>query len=195
MQLYLNLYYLRKKMKIEIALSKTKLTKLLIFSIIFFIAGFWLIISNPQISNPVFNHPITKAIGGYGGVIMGLWGIYFFSKKLIDKKPGLVISEEGIYDNASAFHFGLIPWTDISEIYEGIVEVPMAAKQRFVTIGLTDPDKYISRETNVLKRKLLMANAKSYGSPIHISTNGLNMDHNELMNLTDEYFKKFKHNS
>lgn len=182
-------------MRIEIELSKSKLAKLLVFSIIFSIAGFWLIIANPQISNPLFNHPITKAIGGYGGAIMGLWGIYFFAKKLVDKKPGLVINEEGIYDNASAFNFGLIPWTDISQIYERTVEVPMAAKQRFVTIGLINPDKYISRETNVLKRKLLMANAKSYGSPIHISTNGLKIDHNELLNLVDEYFIKYKHSS
>lgn len=179
-------------MNIEIALSKTKLTKLLVFSIIFLIAGLWLIISNPQISNPVFNHPITKAIGGYGGAIMGLWGIYFFAKKLIDKRPGLVISDEGIYDNASAFHFGLIPWADISQIYEQTVQVSMASKQRFITIGLINPDKYISRETNFLKRKLLMANAKSYGSPIHISTNGLKTEHNELMNLVDEFFKKYK---
>jgi hypothetical protein len=180
-------------MKIEIPLSKSKLTKLLAFSIIFLIGGLWMIIANPQISNPVFNDPIIKTVGGYGSAIMGFLGIYFFAKKLFDKKPGLVIDENGIYDNTSIFNFGLIPWTDISKIYERTVQTSFASKQRFVTIGLADPDKYISRETNLLKRKILAANAKNYGSPIHISTNGLKTNNNDLLKLLNEYFEKYKH--
>ena len=179
--------------KIEIPLSKAKLAKLLIFSILFLCAGLWMIVSNPQTSNPVFNNPLVKAIASYGSTIMGLLGIYFFSRKLFDNKPGLVIDDNGIYDNTSAFHFGLIPWSDISEIYERTVQASIASKQRFVTIGLTDPDKYISREKNFLKRKLLTANANSYGSPIHISTNGLKTNHNELLQILAEKFAKYKH--
>ncbi|HEX8315276.1 MAG TPA: STM3941 family protein, partial [Flavisolibacter sp.] len=118
---------------------------------------------------------------------------YFFTKKLFDKKPGLVINEEGIYDNTSAFNFGLIPWTDISQVYERTVQASIASKQRFVTIGLVNPDEYISKETNILRRKLLAANAKNYDSPIHISTNGLETNHTELFKLVNEYFKKYKH--
>ena len=151
-----------------------------------------MIISNPQTSNPIFNNPIVKAIGSYGSTIMGLLGIYFFTKKLFDKNPGLTLNEQGIYDNTSAFKFGLIPWSDISEIYEKTVQASMASKQYFVTIGLTNPDKYISRETNTLKRKLLQANSKSYGSPIHISTNGLMTNHKDLLKLINEYFEKYK---
>ena len=178
--------------KIEIVLSKSKLTKLLIFSILFLCGGLWMILTHPQISNPIFNNPIVKAIGSYGATIMGLLGIYFFSKKLFDKKPGLIIDKNGIYDNTSAFNFGLIPWSDISQIYERTVQASIASKQRFVTIGLTNPDKYISREKNFLKRKLLTANASSYGSPIHISTNGLKINHSDLLRILNEEYVKFK---
>jgi hypothetical protein len=111
---------------------------------------------------------------------------------LLQKTPGLVLNEEGIYDNTSAFRFGLIPWSDISEIYGQSVQASIASKQNFLTIGLVDPDKYISSEPNILKRKLLIANAKGYGSPVHISTNGLQVNHNELLEMVKEYFQEYK---
>jgi hypothetical protein len=180
---------------IEISLSKTKLTKLLIFSILFLLAGLWIIIANPQNSNPFFNSTAVKTVASYGALIMGIFGIYFFTKKLMDKKPGLVLSDQGIVDNTSAFNFGLIPWVDIAAIYESSIQTGIASKQYFLTIALEDPEKYIARETNFLKRKLLIANSKNYGSPIHISTNGLKTNHQDLCKLANEYFEKFKNKS
>jgi hypothetical protein len=178
--------------KVEIALSRTKLAKLLLFSIVFLFLGLWMIIKDPQVSNPVFNSPLVKILASYGSTLMGALGIYYFTKKLFDKGPGLVIDEEGIYDNTSAFKFGLIPWSDISEIFERSIQASITSKQHFVTIGLVDPDKYISREKNTLKRKLLEANAKSYGSPIHISTNGLKTNHHDLFKLLSASFENYK---
>src|SRR5262245_12045755 len=127
--------------EIEIPLSKTKLTKLLFFSILFLAGGAWMIIENPQVSNPIFNNAFVKALAAYSTLSIVVFGIYLFSKKLFDKKPGLIINEQGIYDNSSAFRFGLVPWSDILQVHERTVQ-----KQHFVTIGLVDPEKYISRE-------------------------------------------------
>lgn len=176
----------------EIPFSRTKLIKLLFFSALFLIGGLWIIITNPQTSNPIFNNSVVKTLASYGSTIMGLFGIYFFSKKLFDKKPGLILNEEGIYGNTSAFRFGLIPWSDISQISERIVQASIASKQHFVTIGLLNPETYISKEGNILKKKLLQANTKSYGSPIHISTNGLKTNHKELLSLVNSYFEEYK---
>jgi hypothetical protein len=181
--------------KIEIALSKAKLIKLTFFSILFLVAGVWMIISNPQTSNPFFNNIVIKSLAAYGSTILGILGSFFFSKKLFDKKPGLILDEQGIYDNISAFKFGLIPWSDISQIYEKTVQASIASKQRFVTIGLSNPNEYISREKNIMKRKLLQINAKNYGSPIHISTNGLKTNHKDLLTLVNSYFEKYKQTS
>ena len=189
---FMELHSMTESKKIDIPSSKAKLAKLIIFSILFLIGGLWMIITNPQTSNSVFNNPILKAIASYGSAIMGLFGIYFFTKKVFDKKPGLILNEQGVYDNTSAFKFGFIPWSDISEVYERSIQTSFVPKQYFVTIGLVNPEKYILRETNVLKRKLLIANSKSYGSPIHISTNGLKTNHKDLLKLITEYFDKYK---
>jgi hypothetical protein len=160
--------------------------------VLFLIAGLWMIIADPQTSNPLFNNPIVKGMASYGSTIMGALGIYFFTQKLFQREPGLVLTDEGICDNTSAFRFGLIPWSDIAEIHEGSIQASIASKQYFVTVGLEDPEKYIAREPNIIKRKLLLANAKGYGSPVHISTNGLKADHNDLLELIQEYFEKYK---
>jgi hypothetical protein len=178
--------------KTEIALSRSKLSKLLVFSVLFLAGGLWMIIADPQTENPVFNNPVIKAIASYGATIMGLLGIYWFTRKLFDRKPGLILSEQGILDNTSAFSFGLIPWSDVSEVYEKTIQASIASKQRFVTIRLFNPEEYIAKETNLLKRKLLEANARSYGSPIHISANGLKTSHADLMNLVKVYFEKYR---
>jgi hypothetical protein len=175
---------------IEIAHSKSKLTKILLFSLLFVAAGLWMIITNPQSGNAFFNNPVIKGLASYGGLVMGLLGIYFATRKLLDKSPGLVIDQMGIYDNSSAFKFGLIPWADITGIYAQEVQAGMS-KQYFVTITLADPDRYIQKETNPLKRKMLALNAGSYGSPVHISTNGLQIDHARLMDLLQQAHAKW----
>lgn len=174
--------------KIEITSSKSKLAKLLVFSILFLCAGLWMIKANPQTSNPIFNNSLVKAIASYGAIIMGLWGIYFFGKGLFNKKPSLIIDDKGIYEYTTAYKFGFIPWSDISQINETTVQASIASKQHFVTIGLTDPNKYILKEKNPLKRKLLSGNARNYGSPIHISTNALKVNHDELLKMLREEF-------
>jgi hypothetical protein len=178
--------------KTEIKLSRLKLAKLLIFSVIFLLVGVWLIVKDPETKNTLFNNPVTKAVAAYGGTLMGLIGIYLFSGKLLDKKPGLTIDEHGVFDNTTAFSFGLIPWEDISAINERIVDVPLAAKQRFVAIGLVNPDKYISRVTNSIKRRLVLANTKGNGTPVNISANALKIKHADLLRTLNEAFEKYK---
>jgi len=153
---------------IEIAVSPLKLTKLLLCSVHFFGAGLWMIDTNPQISHSLFNNPVVKAIASYGSTIMGLLGILFFSRKLFHNRPAFMIDDLRIAANTSVFNFGLIPWSDIAQIYDRTIQVSIASKKCFVTVGLFHPDTFISREKNPLKRKLLSVNAKCYGSPIHI---------------------------
>ncbi len=177
---------------IEIELSKIKLTKLLVFSILFLSGGLWILISNPQVSNPIFNNAISKSIASYGGIFMGLFGIFFFTKKLFDKNYGLVIDEQGICDNSSIVNFGLIHWSDISNVYEYSIQASIASKQRFVTVEISNHDKYISKQTNVIKRKLLTLTAKSHGLKLNISANGLKIKHTELLKIMTDAFEKYK---
>lgn len=176
----------------EIMISKGKMTKLLVYCVLFVIGGLWVIIADPQVSNSLINNKVLKTIIGLASVLMGGLGIYFFVKKMFDKEPGIVFSEEGILDNTTVNKFGLIPWEDISEIYERTVQVSLASKERFVTVKLIDPGKYIARERNLIKRKVLDGNSKHYGSPIHFSANGLKIDHKELLELAKAYLSRYQ---
>ena len=71
--------------RVEISLSKMKLTKFLFICFCFLIAGLWMIIKHPQVSNPFFNNPSIKNILAFGGILIGLAGIYLFTKKIFDK--------------------------------------------------------------------------------------------------------------
>jgi hypothetical protein len=177
---------------IEISLSKTKLAKLLIFSILFLVGGGWMIIYKPEVSNPVFNNIFVKTFAAYACVVMGVAGIYFFTRKLFDKRPGVIIDSSGITDHSGALSGGLIPWHNVSEIVERSVQASIASKQKFVTIMLKDPEQYIQNEANPVKRKLMSMNAKGYGSPVHISTNGLTIKHEALLQLLKEKFEAYK---
>jgi hypothetical protein len=179
---------------IEIPLSKAKLAKLLIFSILFLIVGLWMIITQPETSNPVFNNVFVKALAAYGGTLMGLLGIYFFTKKLFDKRPGIILDSQGITDNSGALSRGLIPWENIDVIFEKTIQASFASKERFITIGLKNPEQYIANETNPVKRKLMSLNSNNHNSPVNISTNGLKIRHGDLLQLMQERLHKYKTN-
>jgi hypothetical protein len=177
--------------KIEIALSKAKLAKLLIFSILFLVGGLWMILYKPEVSNPVFNNIVLKTITSYGGVVMGLLGAYFFTKKLFDNRPGIIIDNNGITDHSGALSRGLIPWDKIEMISEGSVQAPLAAKQRFVVIVLKNPQQLL-QETNAMKQGLMAMNSISNGPTVHISANGLKIKHRELLQLVTDKFEEYK---
>jgi len=175
---------------IEIALSKGKLAKLLVFSIIFLGAGLWIAITQPHVGNPVFDNAFVKNIAAYAGIVMGALGIYFFIKKLFDKRPGVIINEQGITDNSGAFSLGFIAWDDIAEVGELKVQASMASKQKFVCIKLKSAEPYIARETSNIKRSILALNLKNLR--VNISTNGLNIKHESLLALVQDAYNKYK---
>lgn len=181
-----------KTYKIEVPHSKKQLIKFLIFSVLALVIGVWMIVAKPHTSNPVFDNIIVKNFAAYGAVLMGIFGLYFFSKKLFDKNAGLIIDEEGIIDNSSAVSVGKILWKDIMEITERSIQASITSKQKFITIILKNPEEYISRQTNVIKRKSIAMNVKYTGSPVNISTNGLTMPFEELKNLLIKKLHEFE---
>jgi hypothetical protein len=168
-------------------LSKRKQTKLLVISIAFFILGFWVLIFQPEVSNIIFNNSIVKYGAGAVSVLMGLLGIYFFARKLKDKRPGLIISGKSIIDNASGISAGEILWEDIIEI-----KIFKVFQQKLIMLILKHPEEYISRQKNSLKRKMMSANYKSYGSPVSITANSIDIEFSELKLLFEQKLAEHK---
>jgi len=176
-----------KSKPIEIQLSKFKLSLMIIGSLIFVTAGVWLIWH-------VAVTPASHFRRFYFGLIVGSVSILFFGlaavylfKKLLDNKPGLIICDDGIIDNSGALSIGFIPWTDVVEIHEVFM-----GRQIFIIVEIINPLEYIDRQENTLKRRWMKANYKLYRSVIGITANGLKCNHNELLNLLDSTFRKFK---
>jgi hypothetical protein len=172
---------------IEIALSKSKLTKFLIFSILFLAAGGWMLSAEPLSGNYLLGNPVVKNLVATLAIAMGTLGIIFFIKKLNDKRPGFVINEDGINDNSSAVAFGKIHWRDISHIQTtGIMN------QQFIVIGLKNPQEYIDRYTQSMRRKSMQWNVKQYGSPVIISTSSLKCNRDELRQLLESKLAAYR---
>lgn len=177
---------MNKTEQIEIQLSKTKLTLMLLGSIMFVGLGTWFVIGPPKVNVTILNNPtLIFSVGLLSILFFGFVGFFIF-KKLFDKSPGLIITDEGVYDNASSISAGFVPWTDIVEIKEVIV-----FNQSFVNLVVKNPQNYIDRQKNTFKKKSIQINFRSYGTVIGISANGLKIKHKELKDLLEEKFADF----
>ncbi|MDO5616710.1 MAG: STM3941 family protein, partial [Cruoricaptor ignavus] len=158
--------------QIEIPLSKKKLTLILMGSIAFVILGFWFML-NPPKGNATF----AFIIGIFAVLFFGLTAIISL-RKILDRKSGLIINEKGIIDNSSGVSVGLIRWDEIQNI-----KTLQVTGQKFLILILNNPEKYLNKVTNPMKRNLMSLNYKSYGSPISISANSLQISFNKLHQL------------
>ena len=176
--------------KIEIQLSKSKVILLLLGALAFVAIGVWFVTAPPEMENPILGGPTKIFIVGVISILFFGFAAFFAIKKLLDKTPGLVISEEGVFDNSSAVSAGLVPWTDLLEIRETKV-----VNQVFINLVVKNPQAYIDKQKNSIKRKLLQVNYNTYGTVIGISPNTLKCDHKELKEMLTKAFSDFKSKS
>jgi hypothetical protein len=166
---------------VEIPLSKQKMLLMAAGSVAFVAAGFWFI-THPGIrlfgNKP---YPLLTPVIGYAAIAFFGFCAFCLIKKLFDTRPGLIVNEEGITDNASGFSFGLIPWADIEDIY--VIEI---GRQKLIMVLVNNPDDYINRQTNPIMKKLAAMNYRSYKTPVSITANTLQYDLEELYGLLKE---------
>ncbi|MEL1245827.1 STM3941 family protein [Flavobacterium sp. DGU11] len=178
------------KEPVVIQLSKGKLALLLIGSIIFVIIGVWILVSGPVSSNVLLDNPIVKYGAGIASILFFGFIAVAYIVKLFDTRPGLIIDEKGITDNASGVSAGFIPWGDVRHIY-----TTQVMNQKFIMIGVNNPEDYINRQAKFLKKKAMNYNFKNYGSPISITPNGLKMDFENLLSALNTKWEENKNNA
>jgi hypothetical protein len=172
--------------EIEIPLSKKKNVLMLLGAIIFVVLGVWFV-SKPEnfVSSIYRNIALIRFAGMLSIVFFGVCAIYGVIK-LFDKKYGLIIDKNGITDNTNASSVGLISWADISSI-----ETQQVMSTKFLLIFITNPDKYLNRITG-LKRKLLQANLRMYGTPLSITSNSILCNFDDLERLITSNLNEFQ---
>jgi len=170
--------------KIEIQLSKKKLILFLIAGVVFVIVGYLGAVKPEDFVSPIFRSPEVIRISGIAGVLFFGVGIIFIGWKLFDNKPGLIIDEFGITNNTNATSMGLIEWNDITGI-----EKKQVMSTRFLLLHVNNPEKYIQRAKNIISKRAIEMNFKTYGTPISITSNSLKINFEELETLITREFK------
>lgn len=162
-----------------IPLSKTKLVLIFTGAVGFVALGFWLYGFAEQMRGPAFFEAKFWA-----GAAIGFFGLcaLIAAVKLCDRRPGLVLDEAGLIDNSSGISAGRILWSDVKGF-----DVKAVKKQRFLTIEVHDPNKYVER-ASFWMRPWVRLNAKYFGSPVQISSNALKIDFDTLVQaITDAH--------
>ena len=176
-----------KEVQIEIPLSKTKMILTFFGSLVFVGLGIWFLTNPPKSNHWLFGNPTIVFIIGLASVIFfGLVAVTIF-RKFSDKKPGLTISKQGVTDNSSGVSAGLIPWTDIQEI-----KISQVMNQKFLMLIVRNPEDYLDKVTNPLKRNAMKMNYKTYGSLISISSNALRTNFDDLQKLLIDKMNEYK---
>ncbi len=145
----------------RIPLSKPKILLATLGSMLFVVAGIWMLIAGEFWMD--LETLFRKLLGLVSIVFFGLMGVYSLMK-LFDSKPGLVIGPSGITDNSRALHELIIRWEDIQE-----VETYKVNRNRFVLIFVRNPYYYIDQAMGIRKYGMRM-NQKFYGTPLSISS-------------------------
>ena len=175
--------------QIEIQLDKSKLTSMLIGALAFVGIGIWFVINPTKFISPVCQSVTKIFVAGIAGIIFfGFIGFSIF-KRLFDKKPGVIISLNGIVDNSSGLSAGFIPWSDIKEIKETIV-----ARQPFINLVVKNPQNHFDKQSSKIKRWLMKRNYKSFNTAVGISANNLKYNYDDLMLLIQTRFQQYRSN-
>jgi hypothetical protein len=166
--------------RIEIKLSKVKGILGFLGSGAFVAISFWLLsIADKQ---DRFN-PILVTSTAYAGLVFfGLAGLYIFYK-LFDTKPGLIIDDEGIYDNSSAAAGHMIRWERIKGL-----RIEQVASTKFILIDIENAEQFVEGAHGI-RKKLMWSTYKMYGTPVSIASASLSCDIDALYTLINERLK------
>lgn len=172
--------------KTSIALNKAKLGKLIFGAFCFVVVGIWM--ATIQAAGDVADLPfqsstLPRVIGIVGILFFGFCGLIAI-RKMLDNKPGLIITAIGFDDNSSGAAAGFIPWSDVTAVTTYAI-----AGQKILVVKVRDLKKYNQRG-NTFKRFINRMNTRLCGSPIAIAPNTLDASLDELLALFQSHLRQ-----
>lgn len=160
-------------MTIEIQKKPKPVILLSIFIFAVCAAAIWALVGYIFPRLPGFLDLKYSAAGGIAAI--GIVAIYLLLTQNPKGKPGLIIDEQGLTDHSNAASVGLIPWQDISAVWEE----RDIFRRKLIVVSVKDPDAYIDKTERL--RESRKSQYDQYGSPIVIATGGLQFDPQELV--------------
>ena len=169
--------------RIEIYTSKKKSIPLLIGSIAFVALGIWLLLEADNLPrNPIY----TRGIGVVSILFFGL-GIFVGIKRLIKSEIALIIDPIGLNIDPKKSLTEFIKWDEIL----GFKEIKIRS-MRVLIIGVKNPEYWLEKETNTIRKKMMQFNINKFNSPFNITASVLDISYNELNEKLNSYFEKYK---
>ncbi|EHB56690.1 MULTISPECIES: STM3941 family protein [Paenibacillus] len=147
---------------------KPKVTKILLGSLFFVALGIFMLYAG------LADRLIVLVIAGFICTVFFGAMLVFSTSKLVQRKPALVINDEGIIDRSSYVSVGAIPWNEIKSI-----DIYQVMNERFIGIEVHHPDEILARLPE-WKQKLMRMNKRMTNATVHLSASGLSCNLNEL---------------
>ncbi len=147
---------------IKIPLSKKKLNRMIIISVIFIILGIFMLVKGGDMMGDNTFKRYFVLVAGALVIPLCCWTLYFSVKKIKNLETGLCITDLGIYDNSSGIDIGLIKWEDIT----GLKEWDNRNGTKSIAVVVQNPKDYISKANGFWMKNLMRANYKMAGTPL-----------------------------
>lgn len=165
------------KTHIEVLFNKRKLLPLVGGALFFVLASILILGAAMKMQNHVIMQLFLITVGLIGILFFGLI-VLVMLPKLFTRKAGLIVADEGLWDNSSGVSAGFVPWSDIKKL-----NYTFSGTNTFMVLMLKKPDKFIEKQKNPIKKLAMRINCKISGSPIHILVSILDADLHTLNNL------------
>ncbi|MEO0895320.1 MAG: STM3941 family protein [Bacteroidota bacterium] len=164
--------------RIEIYMSKSKSILLLLGCVAFLVMGVFMFLWADEVAYQVI---------GVIAIAFCSFASFIAIKRLIKSELAVIIDPKlGINIKPETTPTGFIKWEDIYGFREMKIE-----STRFVIILVKEPEKWIRQEKSGMRKKTLEYNLNRYNSPFNISTAGLDIKMDELIESLESYRKAY----
>lgn len=148
--------------------------------------GIVFIINPMHYTSVLFRSNEIVLIIGLISIIIGLYCIYQFGRKLIDRNAKLYLDDKGICDSVNILDYPFIQWENILKIEEcKINNIP------HLKIILKNSQQYISQITG-FKKWILSLNYKKYRTPILLNSVYLSCSFEEFKKSVFDFYEEYK---
>jgi hypothetical protein len=161
---------MEEKEQIIIPTSRKFIVLALLGSILFVVIGIFMVNSEPTRK---YSSTFLQTWGVIGIAFFGLTTMYCL-RKLLDTKPGLIVDENGIWNNSSIISNHTIQWSELKG-----TSLKKIGNEKILFLYFKD-DKGFVLKFNFIERFLMRLNLSLYNSPIGISTRSLKYDVEKL---------------
>lgn len=175
-------------MKEKITYKLNKLNLLINIGIILLLGVFgvlFFLFPSVLVSTIFRNESLIRFIGGGIG-IMSLFLLVGYIN-LFNKNYGLILSQDGIYNNSNLTNVGIINWREISKI-----KVKEFKKNKLILIFVKNNKTYYKKMKNPIVRINLWAYNQFYETSFVIEPKNIDCTFEELEKAIREGFKDYK---